>query len=175
MDAPFVPRRRSALSGRHPTTGKDGERYGGSNGGGCDGVEESWERDGKMRAATRAHRVAAAALEAYVRARLSAIRRDGDGGGDGDGVGGGGVVGVREEGEAGGGGALHNEVGELVAILTSFRQRQSVEEAEGKARALLPAGIDLERFAGDAGYRQVRRVGGVEACMSVVYRPRGWW
>lgn len=57
-------------------------------------------------------------------------------------------------------------------ILTSFRQRQSVEEAEGKARALLPAGVDLERFAGDAGYRQVRTVGGVGAGILMMCRPR---
>lgn len=172
MDAPFVPRRRLAQSSRHPAMVEAGQRYGGSGGGGDGGssggeIEGSWERGGKMRKATRAHRVAAAALEAYVRARLSAIRGNGDGGGDsrdvdgGDGGSGdgGGLTSVREKGESGGGGTLCDEVGELMAILTSFRRRQSVEEAEGKARALLPPGVDLERFAGDADYRQVRRGG----------------
>lgn len=138
MDAPFV------SSSRAAGVGKGG---GGSGAGSDDGRQQQGE---EMRAAARHRGVAAAALEAYVRARLSAIGesggRDGVSGGGGGGVGDGRArVGVHSE-----------EMGELVAVLTSFRKRQSLGQAEDKARAVLPATVDLGMFAEDERYRQVR-------------------
>lgn len=142
MDAPFVPRSRR----RGQRASKDGGGEPGRRG--VVGAGDDEEFGGaEMRAAVRAHRTAAAALEAYVRARLSAIERGGGGGGAG------GAEGGNENGE--GGGVPSEEVGELGAVLTSFRRRQSLGAAEERARVLLPAGVDLGRFARDLRYRQV--------------------
>lgn len=140
MDAPFLPLRRLARgdSQRTPTGGA----------GNLDG-DEPGERGAERRAAARAHRVAAAGLEAYVRTRLSGIPGVASGGA---------VVDSAVSGDNlgdGAAGVAAQEVEELVAVLTSFRQRQSLGEAEDRARALLPAGVDLGRFAGDLSYRQV--------------------
>ena len=144
MDAPFVSRSRPAGNGGS----------GGSGGGdGGDGV--TGQRTGhEMRAAARRRGVAAAALEAYVRARLSVVGGSvgsGGGGGGGGNVDGGGVGG----GHAGAG-VPSEEMAELVAVLASFRKQQSLGQAEDKARAILPASVDLGMFAEDQRYRQVR-------------------
>ncbi|CAM9252402.1 unnamed protein product [Scytosiphon promiscuus] len=112
MDAPFIPTRRLSASGR----------LAGS--------------------AARSRGMAAAALEAYVRARLSAIGKGGGGGG----VGVGGAEAVPPE-----------EVRELEGVLRSFRRRQSLGQAEDRARGILPASVDLGRFAADERYRQSPR------------------
>ena len=145
MDAPFV------SSGRPVGVGNGGSGSGGSGGG---GDAAGRQRGDEMRAAVRHRGVAAAALEAYVRARLSAVGegggRDGGSGSVGGDIDAGGVgvgVGVRVAAE---------EVGELEAVLTSFRRRQSLGHAEEKARAVLPATVDLGMFAEDQRYRQVR-------------------
>lgn len=144
MDAPFV-------SGSRPVGAGKGRDRGGGSGGGRDGGGVAGQGRGEdMRAAAARHRgVAAAALEAYVRARLAAIGEAGgrgDGGGDGVDGGGGGCVEV---------GVAPGEKGELVAVLKSFRQRQTLAQAEDKARAILPATVDLGMFAEDERYRQV--------------------
>lgn len=152
MDAPFVPRSRR----RGQRASKDGGSVPGRRG--VVGLGDDEEFGGaEMRAAVRAHRTAAAALEAYVRARLSAIER-----------GGGGAGGAKGENENGEGGVPSEEVGELGAVLTSFRRRQSLGAAEERARVLLPAGVDLGRFAGDLRYRQVGPVVDVRVCSGLV-------
>ncbi|CAN0346035.1 unnamed protein product, partial [Ectocarpus fasciculatus] len=104
-----------------------------------DGGSGSSGGDGGVRAAMRSRERAAAALEAYVRARLY-----GSSGGTGGGGGGGTVLPA----------AADEEMEELQAVITSFRQRQSLGQAEEKARGVLPATVDLARFAGDLRYRQ---------------------
>lgn len=154
MDAPFVPfLSRRNQNARTATTTASSKRW--SSEGevrvtGCDVFGGGKDRDfGQQRwddastvaaaaaASARAHRgVAAAALEVYVRARLSAMGHDG--------------------GLRGSGGNSAAESEELVAVLKSFKHRKSLGEAEDRARALLPAGVDLGKFARDLGYRQVR-------------------
>lgn len=154
MDAPFVSSGRRSASSRPTGVGAVGSSGGEGGGGGNVGNGDAGRRPGEeaLRAAARSRGIAAAALEAYVSARLSAVGgssgRDGgttDGGRDG----GGGDVSV------GVSGVPSEEIGELVAVLASFRQRQSLGQAEDKVRSLLPATVDLGRFAGDRQYRQV--------------------
>lgn len=152
MDAPFVPSR--ARSAGRPAGAGSGGRGGGGGAGGTGGAAGREREEEELRAAARYQGKAAAALEAYVRARLSAIERGGGGDGPTGGRGGGGGgSGVR----AGARGARvpSEEVEELAAVLASFRRRQSLGQAEEKARAVLPGGVDLLRFAEDQGYRQV--------------------
>lgn len=145
MDAPFVSAGRRPASSRLMGMGSGG-------GGGDGGDRGAGKRLGEeLRAASRSRGIAAAALEAYVRARLSAMGESGDWQGSSAGGGGGGDVGVA----VGGCGVPSEEMGEMVAVLTSFKQRQSLGQAEDKVRVLLPATVDLGRFAGDQRYRQV--------------------
>lgn len=135
MDAPFVSSRRApppptSSGSRRPASEVDG---GSRRSGGADG--------GMMLAAMRSRGRAAAALEAYVRARLTMVN---------EGTGrGGGVERLLPAVEA-------EETEELRAVISSFRKRQSLGLAEEKARGVLPATVDLGRFAGDPRYRQVR-------------------
>ncbi|CAM9902098.1 unnamed protein product, partial [Ectocarpus sp. 4 AP-2014] len=129
MDAPFISSRRSPPA---PTSGRQSSEVDGGSG--------SSGGDGRMRAAMRSRDWAAAALEAYVHARLAVV--NGDTGGGGGGV----VEAVLP--------AAEEEMEELLAVITSFRQRQSLGLAEEKARGVLPATVDLGRFAGDPRYRQ---------------------
>lgn len=149
MDAPFVSSGRRSASGRPMGVGTVGGGGGGGNAGDGDVVGQRRGEEA-LRVAARLRGIAAAALEAYVRARLSAIgESSGRGGGSTGGGGGGGDVGLE------GSGVPSEEIGELVAVLTSFRQRQSLGQAEDKVRAVLPAAVDLGRFARDQRYRQV--------------------
>lgn len=152
MDAPFVSSSRPAGAGNGGSSGSGG----GSTSGGGDGVAGQHRGD-EMRAAARHRSVAAAALEAYVRARLSTVA--GSGGRDGVSGGGGGGGGV-DVGGVRDGGVPSDETEELMAVLTSFRKRQSLGQAEDKARAILPATVDLGMFVEDQRYRQV----GVRPC-----------
>lgn len=159
MDAPFVSLgRRPAGSwpigmGAVSSSGSGSGGGGGGGGGNSAGDRGTGKRLGEqLRAASRSRGIAAAALEAYVRARLSAMGESSDRqGGSAGGGGGGGDVGVA----LADGGVPSEEMGELVAVLTSFKQRQSLGQAEDKVRVLLPATVDLGRFAGDQRYRQV--------------------
>lgn len=162
MDAPFVPPRRPVRRGGPQSANNVG---GVTPGGGDGGGDEVGPRDVEARSVACLHRMASAALEAYVRARLSVIRDS--------------VDGVSSEGVGGGGGEVgvpseEVEVGELVSVLTSFRQRRTLGEAENRARALLPSGVDLERFARDPGYRQVggTTFGGTEVGFGVIFGSR---
>ncbi|CAM9861553.1 unnamed protein product [Pylaiella littoralis] len=151
MDAPFVSSGRRSASGRPMGVGTVGGGGGGGNAGDGDVVGQRRGEEA-LRVAARLRGIAAAALEAYVRARLSAIgESSGRGGGSTGGGGGGGDVGLE------GSGVPSEEIGELVAVLTSFRQRQSLGQAEDKVRAVLPAAVDLGRFARDQRYRQSLR------------------
>lgn len=134
MDAPYMPPRRTSRHGN----GKTETKWGNDAAYGRYGTEDGGERRGEeRRAAARAHRMAAAALETYVRARLSIIGDEHARGGE-----------VDDDSSV--------EVKELTAVLTSFRQRKTSGRAEDRARALLPTGVDLVRFAQDRRYRQVR-------------------
>ena len=144
IDLPYLPPRRPAVGiGSQRTNGVGGSID--SSSGGDSGEEGSAAWGANGRTAARARRMAADGLEAYVRARLTVLRRGEGGGGVREGSNG--FETMKSERSA--------EARELTAVLTSFRKRQSVGEAEERASALLPAGVDLERFARDVGYRQV--------------------
>lgn len=101
---------------------------------------------------------ASQALEVYVRARLALIPSVSE---SGDSRAGHGV----ERASAGA-----DEAGELVSVLSSFRKRASLGEAQERARKLLLPGVDMAMFSDDVYYRQVmqghlfRRGMEAEAC-----------
>lgn len=86
------------------------------------------------------------ALETYVRARLVAMPGTRADGGD-------------ERGNRGNAAppsaAAGDEIEELVSVLSSFKERANLGEAEDRARRLLSPGVDLARFSEDRAYRQV--------------------
>lgn len=158
IDMPYLPSRKPAggygyrmaadVAGG-AISGNLGGDFGGSEGDKTSAWAVEKERAATAVAAARERRrLAAEGLEAYVRARLLVMRSGefiGKKGSEGFDV-------ARGEPSA----AAAAEVMELKDVLTSFQQRQRFGQAEERARALLPSGVDLQRFALDVGYRQVR-------------------
>lgn len=173
MDAPLPPqaRRTSGGTARRYAVGTrtslaDRAESGGDGGNGDDGRERFRANAGKEdhaggwgagamhrtreEGARAAHEIASSALETYVRARLSAMRKGGGGGNGFESSNMGGMGSAESPTVA----ASQEEVGELVFVLSSFRTRASLGAAEDRARLLLLPGADLVRFAGDGDYRQ---------------------
>lgn len=152
IDMPYLPPRKPA-GGYDCRMAADGA--GGAIGGnlGCDFGGSKGDKTlawGVEKARGR-RRLAAEGLEAYVRARLS-VMQSGE------------VIGMKgsegfdaAKGEPSAAAAA--DVKELTDLLTSFQQRQRFGQVEERARAMLPSGVDLQRFALDVEYRQVRNWG----------------
>lgn len=175
IDMPYLPPRKPAGGyGYHMAADGAGGAIVGNLG--CDfGVSEGDKTLArgveKARAATAVaaardrRRLAAEGLEAYVRARLSVMR-------SGEFIGMNGSEGF-DAAKVEPSTAAAAEVEELTDVLTSFQQRQRFGQAEERARAVLPSGVDLQRFALDVGYRQVKDEGRFFGRGGVVGREEG--
>lgn len=144
MDAPLPARFRTPRRGSHQQT--DDAVEGGQSSRSDVVAEASVGYVGRSEAARRAQRTASRALETYVRARLPVMPGTRADGGD-------------ERGNRGNAvppsAAAGDEVEELVSVLSSFKERANLGEAEDRARGLLSPGVDLARFSEDRAYRQV--------------------
>lgn len=134
-------------------SGTDGNDVRGDVGAGRD--DERAKEIRREESAWAAQSVASSALDAYVRARLSAMRRVGGAGSSSDGD----LISLGHAAEAWrsadtSSGASEPEIGELMSVLSSFRKRASLGAVEDRVRAILSSGVDLARFSEDEEYRQ---------------------
>lgn len=152
MDAPLPPpAHRSRGSGRCTSEERQPEEATRAGGAGYGRAAGERGRGTDNEEAVRVgHKTASEALEAYVRARLAALpsKHGGVGGVGND------SATYREDI------AQHRsspeDMSELEFVLSSFKKRAILGEAENRARKLLSQGADLTRFAVDRDYRQVR-------------------